>query len=66
MLIPYICSVVICEDSIVLQPGILAIISFDIITESIVLVVCFARCIFAPESAIVSMLLPGVLGGLLI
>ena len=45
-----------CEDSIVLSSGSLAIISVDIITGAIVVVACFDRCIFAPESAISSML----------
>ena len=54
----------ICEDSIVLPYGILAIISFDIITVGIVVVNFFPRCISAPESAIASMLLLGGLGGI--
>ena len=52
-----------CEDSIVLPYGILAVISFDIITGAILVLACFARCIFAPESAISSMLLLGGLCG---
>ena len=55
-----------CEDSIVLQSGSLSVISVDIITGAIVLVASFVRYIFAPESAIDSMLLLGLLGGVLI
>ena len=56
-------GVVMCEDSIVLPSGSLAVISFDIITGAMVVVACFARCIFAPESAISNMLLLVVLSG---
>ena len=56
-------SVTMCEDSIVLPYGSLAVISFDIITGRIFVVACFARFIFAPESAIASMLLLVGLGG---
>ena len=52
-----------CKDSIVLPPGRIAIILFDIITGAIVGVIFFAKCTFAPESAIYRMLLLGVLGG---
>ena len=52
-----------CEDSIVLPSGIICIISFGIITGSIVVTACFDRYIFAPESEISIMLLPGELGG---
>ena len=55
-------SVDICEDSVVLPSGILAVISFDIITGAIVGLACFARCIFAPESVIAIMLLLRLLG----
>ena len=41
----------------------LALILTDIITGAILVVACFARCIFAPKSAIDSMLLLGGLGG---
>ena len=51
------------EYSIVLQSGILAVISVEIITGAILVVAYFARFIFAPESAIASMLLLGGLGG---
>ena len=56
-------SVAICEDYIFLPSVSLAAISFEIITEVIVVVACFARCIFAPEYDIASMLLLGGLGG---
>ena len=55
-----------CEDSIVLPYGSLAVISFDIITGAIAVVDFFARCIFAPYSLIASMLLLGGLGRILI
>ena len=41
----------------------LAVISVDIITGEILVVACFARCIFAPEAAIDIVLLIGGLGG---
>ena len=56
-------SVAICEDSIVLPYGSLSVILFDIITGAIVVVACFARCIFAPESAMAIMFLLLGLGG---
>ena len=43
--------------------GSLDLISLYIITGAIVGVACLARCIFAPESAIASMLVPVGLGG---
>ena len=52
-----------CEDSTVLPFGILDVISFEIITGDIIVVACFDRCIFAPESAIDIMLLLGGLSG---
>ena len=52
-------SVVMCDDSIVLPSGGLAVISFEIIAGAIVVVVCVAMFIFTPESAIARMLLPG-------
>ena len=55
-----------CEDSNVIPSISLAVISFDIITGAIVVVACFARCIFAPNYAIASMFLLGRLGGVLI
>ena len=55
-----------CEYSIVIPSGSLAVISFEIIIGAIVVVACFARFVFAPESVIASMLLLRVLGGLLI
>ena len=63
LLIPGSWSVAICVDSVVLPYGSLAVISLSIITGDIVRVACLARCIFAPESAIVSMLLLVGLGG---
>ena len=48
-----------CDDSIVLPSGGLAVISFEIIAGAIVVVVCVAMFIFTPESAIARMLLPG-------
>ena len=48
-----------CDDSIVFPYGSLAVISFEIITGSIVVVDCFARCILAPDSAIDSVMLLG-------
>ena len=59
LLIPGIWSVAMCEDYVVIPYGSLAVISFDIITGDIVVVDCFARCVFAPESAISSMFLLG-------
>ena len=50
-------------DSIVLPSGSIDYISFSIITGAIVGVACLARCIFAPESAIASMLILFGLGG---
>ena len=41
-----------CEDSIVISCGSLAVISFGIIKGAIVVEACFARCILAPESEI--------------
>ena len=64
LLRPGIWSVAMCVYSIVVTYGSLAFISFSIITGAIVGVACFARCIFAPESAIDSMLLLVGLGGL--
>ena len=40
-----------------LLPGILVVFSFDINAGAILLVACFARCIFTPESAVAIMLL---------
>ena len=47
-----------------IPPGSLVVISFDIIAGAILVVALFNRCIFAPESAIASILLLGVLYGL--
>ena len=55
-----------CEDYIVLPSGSLTEISVDIITGAILVVACFPSCIFAPESAIASMLLLGGLFGVTI
>ena len=40
----------------------LAVISFDIFTGAILVVACFSKFIFAPESKIASMLLVGECG----
>ena len=55
LLIPGSCSVSICVDSIVLTSVSLGFISLFIITRTIVGVACLARCIFALESGISSM-----------
>ena len=52
-------SVAMCDDSIVLPSGSLDVMSFEIMTGPIVVVACFARCIFSPESAIASVFLLG-------
>ena len=54
------------EESIFIPSGSLAVISFEITTGAILVVACFYRCTFAPDSVITSMLLIGVLGGILI
>ena len=56
---PDIWSVAICDDSIVIPSGSLAVMSFEIMTRKIVVVACFARCIFIPESEIASVFLLG-------
>ena len=61
---PGISSVAMCEDYIVLSSGSLTVILFDIITGDIVVLTCFARCIFTPESVIARVLLLGYLGGI--
>ena len=48
-----------CNDSIVIPSGSIYVITFGIITRAIVVVDCFARCIFAPEFTIDDVLLPG-------
>ena len=63
LLIPGIWSVAICAEYIMLTSGSHAVMSFEIITGAIVGVDCFYRCIFAPESAIASMLLLRLIGG---
>ena len=45
-------SVAICENSIVLSSDIITVMSLDIINGDIVGVICFARCIFAPDTEI--------------
>ena len=45
-----------CDDSIVFPSGSLAVISFEIITGSIVVVAYFYICIFGPESNTASVL----------
>ena len=62
MLRPGIWSVAICDDSIVIPSGILAVMSFEMMTGDIVVVDCFARCIFAPEYTIASLFLLGEFG----
>ena len=52
-----------CDDSILLPYGTLAVMLFLIITGAIVVVACFARFIFAPVSAIASVFILGELGG---
>ena len=56
---PGIWSVAICNDSIVLTYGSLAVMSFEIITGAIFVVAFFARFIFAPKSGISSVFLLG-------
>ena len=51
------------DESIVLPSISIAVISSEIITGAIVVVACFASCIFAPESEISSMLLLGTFCG---
>ena len=46
-----------CDKSIVLPFSSLAVMSFEIMTGGIVVVACFARCIFPPQSAIASVFL---------
>ena len=60
---PGIYSVAICNNSIVLPYDSLAVMSFEIMTRAIVVVACFARCIFSPESEFSSILLIGYFGG---
>ena len=59
MLRPVSWRVSICDDSFVLLSGSLAIIFFDTLTGTIVVVACLFRCVFAPESEIANMLLLG-------
>ena len=47
----------ICDKSIVLPSVRIYVMLFEIMTGDIVLVACFDRCIFAPESAAVSVFL---------
>ena len=56
-------SVAMYNDSIVLLSGSLAVMVFEIMTGSIVLVAFLVRCIFAPESLIGSVFLLGEFGG---
>ena len=63
MLRPGSWSVAICDGSNVLPSGSLAVISFEIMTGAIVVVACFARCIFAPMSAIAGVFLLGEFDG---
>ena len=59
LLIPGSWSVAIFDDSIVLTHGSISVMSFEIIIGAIVVVDCFDRCIFAPDSAIYSTILLG-------
>ena len=59
-------SVAICDDSIVLLYGSLAVMSFEIMTGAIVVVACFSGCISAPESSVFSVYLLGEFGGVTI
>ena len=56
---PDIRSVDMCDESIVLPYGSIAVIPFEIITGAILVVACFAGFICASESVITSMLLLG-------
>ena len=56
-------SVVICDYSIVLPYGSFSVMSFGIITGTIVVVSCLDRCMLTPESAIDIVCLLGELGG---
>ena len=56
-------SVAIYADSIVLPYGSLAFILLSIITGAVIWVACLARCIFAPEYVIASMLVIVGFGG---
>ena len=56
-------SVAMWEESIVLPFVSLYLISFEVITGDIVVVVCFDSCTFAPESTIAIVLLIGELVG---
>ena len=51
---PGICIVDICDHSIVLPSGSIDVLSFEIVTGAIIVLACFDRCIFSPESVIVS------------
>ena len=66
LIIPGSWSVAICVESIVPPYCSLDFISLSIITGAIVGVACLARCIFAPESVISSMLVLVGLGEILI
>ena len=57
-------SVTMCDNSILIPYRNLAVISFDIITAAIIVVACFARCVFAPETKFYSIFLLGGLGGI--
>ena len=57
------CSVALCDDSSVLPSSSLDVMSFEIMTRTIVVAACFSRCIFVPEYVIASVFLPGNLVG---
>ena len=52
-------SVTIYDEPIVIPSDSLVVMSFEIMTGSIVMVDCFDRCIFVPESDIASVFLLG-------
>ena len=60
---PGIWSVSMCDDSIVIPSCRLYVVSFEIMTGTIVVADFFDRCIFAPESSISSLVLLGEFGG---
>ena len=59
-------SVAMCDESIVLPSGSLAVMSFEIMTGSNVLVACFSGWIFAPGSATAGVFLLVEFGGITI
>ena len=63
MIMPDSWTVYICDDSVVIPSGSLAVMSFEIMFRAIVLVACFPICILAPDSTIASVFLLGEFGG---